>query len=274
MGVVSKVTRLIVFAAAGLSAGHVVYAEPTVPVASCKADRLSAGPPSLTYSKPTLVRTAAQVSRNKKADLTFATRSTPEGVEIDGHGGDLAFRKTVRQNGSFTLDLEARHDQVSIDFSGPSVTVKRGKTTVTLGDTRNAEDDLTRVHKLLADSPAIALSRVAAAAVLNSEDDSAESASVLLSDAMIGALTGDPGAPARAAKHLSRHLQARLRKAVADCYGQFESMVWNAFMDYEDCAGTFGIWDPLQYACSLRYFVMAESYWFQFVGCLGVGSFF
>src|SRR5262245_32151474 len=47
---------------------------------------------------------AAQIRRNNKTVLTFNSIGTRDGsIQIDGRGGELSFRKTVRQNGTFTL---------------------------------------------------------------------------------------------------------------------------------------------------------------------------
>jgi hypothetical protein len=233
---------------------------------------LSISSPTRTGIVP--LQAAAQVRRNKKADLNFSSRRTREGsVELEGRGGDLAFRKTVNPNGSFTVDLQSSRDKVSIEFTGVAVTVVRGKSRLTLGDMNTTEEDVTKVQRLLADSPAIKLSRIAAAAVMDSEDDSPDSAAVLLTDALVGTLSGDPGAPGRVAKHLSRHVQKGVRKAAIDCYSEFERGVWDAWVDYVDCLNAIDLWNPMQYWCGARYIAMAETRWFGLIGCIG-GAFF
>ena len=39
--------------------------------------------------------------------------------------------------------------------------------------------------------------------------------------------------------------------------------------DLGDCLDSIAVWDPVRWLCSLRYLVMAESYWFQFLSCIG-----
>src|SRR5438105_1657440 len=99
MGVVLRAVRAMAGAgAAVLLIGGAAFAGPPPPVSSCKVDTLTNHPTAVTRLKPAaaskIVLAAGQTSRNKKADLTFTSRSTRDGVQIDGHGGDLAFRKT------------------------------------------------------------------------------------------------------------------------------------------------------------------------------------
>jgi hypothetical protein len=247
--------------------------------AVCAPDRVSstsqAAVASAFRERPGVVlRTVADVHRNDKADMTFASRSSLDGAfRIEGRGGDFAFHKTVRQNGSFTLELETSQDKVAFAAGDGAVTVTHGETTITLTPQQATEEDLGRVQRLLADSPAVRLSRVAASALQDSGDDSPEAIAGIVSDAFVGMLTGDPGAPARVARHLTRHLQSGMRRAAVNCYGDYEMSVWNAWLDYGDCLDSFAVWNPVRWACSLRYLVMAESDWFQFMSCIGLNGY-
>ena len=283
MGILCRVTRVAVLAcAAALFGGAAVSAaEPFVQAPACRPEAAAIRPAAAQTVQSsyggagiTVHRVAAQVRRNDKADMTFATSATRDGaLQVEGRGGDLLIRKTVRHDGSFTLVLEAPRDRVTIEFANQSVSVARGKTTIALADPQNAENDLARAQRLLSNSPAVRLSRLAAAAVENSEDDSPESSAVLLSDALVGVLTGDVGAPARVARHLSRHVRAGIRKAAMNCYYNYETEVYGAWVDYGDCLDSISVWNPIRWLCSLRYLVMAESSWFEFLSCVGFSGF-
>ena len=265
-----------------VSAGA-AFGDPLGPRASCRITEAigvagpgtavgHAVPARLTAS----VRPVAQVHRNEKANLTISSMATVDGgVQIEGRGAELSFRKKVRPNGTVSLTLEAQHDRVQIELGGSTVAITRGGTTVTVGDPQSFEADLGRVQKMLGDSRAVRLSRIAAAAVQNSEDDSPESAGVIMSDAIVGALTGDVSAPDRAARHLSRHVRAGVRKAASGgfCYRDYENEVWTGYLDMEACLVSVGEFSPMRYACTFRYLVWAESSWFRFLGCTGFGGF-
>jgi hypothetical protein len=273
MGILVRTAWVASFAAAVVLSAGAATAADRLAAAACAADGVPAAAPSISSGlagqATARIRKVAQVRRNDKADMTFASGATIDGgFRVEGHGGDLTFRKTVRQNGSFTLELEAPRDHVAITFDNQSLTVERGGTTLT-ATPQGGADDLTRIQQLLADSPAVRLSRVAAAALQDSEDDSPESIAMIISDGLIGMLTGDPAAPGRVGRHLTRHIRSGMLRAAVDCYRDYELSVWNSWLDYEDCLNSFAVWDPIRWGCSLRYLVMAESYWFQFISCLG-----
>ena len=282
MGVLVRATGMASFVcAAALVLPTAALADPQLSAAACAPQRVSgslrpaAALQSSVASPLGVLRRAAQTRRNDKADMTFTSRRTGDGAfQIEGRGGDLTLHKTVRQNGSFRLELETPRDQVTIAFANQSIDVARGNRTLTFIPQAATEEDLAAMQGLLAGSPAIRLSRVAASAVEASEDDSPEAIAVLLSDGFIGMLAGDPGAPSRVARHLTRHVRAGIRKVAVDCYGEYEQQVWNAWLDYEACLESIAVWDPIRWGCSLRYLVMAESYWFQFISCLGFSGVF
>ena len=134
-----------------------------------------------------------------------------------------------------------------------------------------SDEDLDKVRRLLADSRAARLVRVAAAAVQDSEDNSASSAALLIGDALVGMLTGDAGAPGRVARHLARHARSRVRPVSLqiDCYNTWERRVFRASYEWEECARDFSVWNPTRHLCAMRWILQVESYWFSFMTCSG-----
>ncbi len=213
--------------------------------------------------------------RRRAADLVFSGTTTLDGaIEIEGRGGELAIRKRVMQDGSFTLDMEASKDKVTVGFSSRAITIRRDRKAITLpiGDPR--EDDLDKARRLLADSRAVRLFRTAAAAAVDAEDDGLSAVALVASDALVGFLSGDVGAPGRVARHLARRGRVKTRPAglQQDCYREWEQRVMVASYDWESCVNDFSVWNPIRNLCALRWLIAIETYWFSLIGCAGIGS--
>jgi hypothetical protein len=225
------------------------------------------------------VRTAAsaQVRVVSPADLTVSGTTTIDGaVQVDGRGGDLTFTKKVFQDGSFTLEMAAPKDRVSLSFSGRSITVRRGRKAVTLSLERAREEEFDRARRLLADSRAVRLLRAAAAAVEESDEEALGPMAVVTSDALVGLLTGDVGAPGRAARRLARRGRAHARRIGMqnDCYHEWQQRVLVASYEWEACAYDFSVWNPIRHLCAASWLLAIESYWFSFITCSGFGFMF
>jgi hypothetical protein len=219
---------------------------------------------------------AAQVRRLEPADLTFeATTTVDGGIQVEARGGDLVFRKKVLPNGSFVLELNGRGDSVVISFNQDTITVGRNRRQLTIAVGSNLDERLSAAQRLLAGSKSAGLLRLAAAAVQDAEEDSAAAASLLVGDAVIGMLTGDIGAPARAGRYLARHARARVRQAAmqTDCYYSWENAVLRASYEWESCATSFSVWNPTRHLCAFRWMLQVESYWFTFLSCTGFSAF-
>jgi len=213
---------------------------------------------------------APQVTRLEAADLTLAFAQLDDGsLEIAGRAGELTIRKTVQPQGDVVLELGADNDRVILQAATHSVSVRRGAKHVVLSPVEVTEDDLDQVRRLLADSRAVVLLRRLGAAVYAGQDDSPASAALLMADAVVGMLTGDGGAPARVARHFARHAAGRLRRAAlgTDCYREWEQLVVRAMNEFLSCFADTLWYAPLQYLCSFRWFLQAESAWFQFLSC-------
>jgi hypothetical protein len=245
-----------------------VGSSPAVSAPACVPDALGA-------RMAAAPRPAAQVRHLDRAEITFHASLTQDGaVQVEGRGAEFVFRKKSRPNGHFTLDLEGPDDKVGISLAEDSATITRGRRRVTLLLRALSERDLDEARVLLAGSSAVRLARVAAAAVQDSEDDSAAAVSLLISDALVGMLSGDAGAPGRIARHLARHGRAGIRRAATtDCYGDWERKVLAASYEWESCASAFSVWNPIRNVCAFRWTLQVESYWFSFLSCTGFNSF-
>jgi hypothetical protein len=209
------------------------------------------------------------------ADLTFSGGTTVDGgVVLEGRGGDLVFRKKVMPEGSVFLEVEAFKDAFTVGFAADQLTVRRARRSVTVHLATGSEDELAAAGRLLAGSRAVRLFRAAASAIQEAEDDSPAAVALITSDALIGMVTGDAGAPGRAARHLARRGRARVRNAGlgADCYREWEQRVLTASYDWESCARDFAVWNPIRNLCAARWVLAVESYWFTFISCSGIGA--
>jgi hypothetical protein len=255
--------------AAGEAATMPVALPPAIRMVACAPGAFS--PPAA----PTLRPIAAQVRHLDRAEITFHGGLTPDGgIQVEGRGGEFVFRKKSHSNGQFTIDLEGPGDKVGISLAEGAVTLTRGRRRVVLSTGSLNERELDAARVLLADSGAVRLARIAAAAVQESEDDSAAAVSLLIGDALVGMLSGDVGAPGRVARHLARRGRAGLRRAATtDCYGEWERRVLGASYDWESCARPFSVWNPIRNVCAFRWTLQVESYWFTFLSCTGFSSF-
>ena len=243
---------------------------PPVPLASCVPVAAALAAPSA-FPQPAVLRPVGQVRHFPRQNLTVSASTTTEGeIQLDARGEDLGFRKKVRANGGYTLELEAPRDKVVLGVTEERITVTRGKKTITL-TAETADDQMDDVRRLLADSKAVLQLRSVSAEFEASDDDSPASAAFLMSDALVGALAGDVGAPRRVARRLSRHAGTQLRPVATrpnTCYYQWEQTLLWAFMEFEECTYIQNTW---VYWCSARWTLQAESAWFSFISCSGLG---
>jgi hypothetical protein len=173
-----------------------------------------------------------------------------------------------------TIDLETPGDKVTIGLTEHSVVIVRNKRRLALSVSSGTIRELDNVGALLGSSQAVRLARAAAAAVQEAEDDSGSSASLVIADALVGLLTGDVGAPGRAARYLSRRARTGIRQiATNDCYRLWEGRVLTASYEWESCARAFSVWNPTKNLCAFRWVIQVESYWFNFLSCSGFNAF-
>lgn len=255
---------LVLLAASPSGHQQVAAAAPPITLATCAVGI------TVPVSSTATLRPVVQLKHFEKQGMTFSANSTVDGaIQVDARGGEFGFRKKVFQDGRFIVELDAPGDTVSLTYVD-GVAVTRGQKTVTLS-AQSTEADLDQARRLLADSRAVRLMRAKGAEFEAADDDSAAAASLLLVDGLVGALTGDVGAPRRVARLLSKKARASLR-AAADrpetCYSRWESSILWAYINYEDCA--FLYFYPW-WMCSLRWNMESESAWFSFISCMGFG---
>jgi hypothetical protein len=245
---------------------------PPVPLAACAAAGVPvAAMPTMPMVRASLaVRPAGQVRHYPKPNITFSASTTVEGeVRIEASGGDFGFRKRVQSTGAYTLDLEAGGDTLRFRVTGSDITITRGKQVVIITPD-SPESVATAVRRMLSDSTAVKKLRETGAMFEAEDDDSPAAAAVLLSDAVVGALTGDVGAPHRIARLLAKRARALSRSAgqrPPSCYSQWEQTMMWVWMDFEECTvlQNLGPW------CTLRWTMQTESAWFSLLSCSGLG---
>jgi hypothetical protein len=269
---VRQKSAFLVIVVSSLAAGlgtNATTAPPPVPLARCSPPAAQPGPGAQTAVKAA-VTPIGQVRHFDKANLTVSAGVASDGsVEIEATSPTLGFRKRVQPNGRYTVDLQTGRDKVTLGVTETSISVTRGKRTVTLGaDAPQSHFD--ELRKLLADSRAIDHLRSAGAELEASDEDSAASTPIVLVDALVGSLTGDVGAARRAGKTLSRRARSQLRSVGRPntCYYQWEQTILWAYMELEECfysGAFFPMW------CNLRWTMQAESAWFHFLACSGLG---
>jgi hypothetical protein len=177
--------------------------------------------------------------------------------------------KAGAKHRAYTLDLEAGGDTLRFRVTGSEITITRGKQVVIIAPD-SPESIAAAVRRMLSDSAAVKKLRETGAMFEAEEDDSPAAAAVLLSDAVVGALTGDVGAPRRIARLLSKRARALARSAgqrPPSCYSQWEQTMMWVWMDYEECEFLWN-WGPW---CTARWTLQTESAWFSFLSCSGLG---
>jgi hypothetical protein len=218
-------------------------------------------------------REAAQVTRNDRADVTVETRPalSGNGISLIARSGDLLVSKTVQPNGDFVLEIGAGDDKLTIAATPQGATITRGKTTVDLRRPDQSEAVAAKARRLLAESNAIVKFRAMAARLMEGEDRSNGALALILGDATIGLLAGDPAAPRRVARFL---VERRLRNArpagmAIDCFTLMETRFVEAWNEYGSCYYSTAYNTFYQYLCSWRWTFQVESYWFNFLSCTG-----
>ena len=224
-------------------------------------------------SEPRFVR-VAQVRHLDTTGITVSAGPTLDGgIAVEGTSSEVSFRKTVAANGTFSLELASGRDKVLVQLSEHAIRVTRNGTTIALTSAAT-EADLDKVARLLADSRAVRRMRASAAA-LQPDETSGAATALVLNDALVGILTGDVGASARAAERLTGRVRARLRPAAAalatDCYYDWEHRVLAASYEQERCFLETWPWSlTMRMLCAARWVLQVESYWVTFITCSGL----
>ena len=215
---------------------------------------------------------ASQVTRHERILTTFSVRRGDDGAaEMLAQRGDFEVRKRVQPSGEVVLDLSLGRDRVHVEMLATQTVVQRAGTRIVVDRASATDTEMAQVARMLAESNAVRRFRWLADQVMRIEDDSAGAIALLTSDAVVGALSGDAGAPRRVALHLSRRGRARQRpvRLAPSCYDQMETRMVDAWNDFEACVQSTEDSPFYQQLCSWRWLLMVESHWFTFVTCTG-----
>jgi hypothetical protein len=204
-----------------------------------------------------------------RGDATLATALTAEGTAVlRGQAGDLAFRKEVWPGGRLRLELVAGTERVTLVVAHSVVDIISNDRSVRLIPSTASEADLLGVAALLAGSGAVRKFRLLAADLQPNAGRTPEEVGTLLTDALVGLLSGDAGAVDRLARRFTpRRPDVRLAALSVSCYEKWEGEVIHAWNDYAACFNEISPWNPMRLACGGRYLLWAESAWFSFLSC-------
>ncbi len=216
-----------------------------------------------------------RVHQDARSGATFFFSSTADGAaRMTVIGGELQIEKIVYADGRFRVALQAGDDLVSIAGMPGIVKVQRGKERGRSLDVgRASEDEWLQTKVVLAGSRAVRLFRALADSLENGTLQTPAGTAVLMTDALLGLLDGDVGAVHRLGERLRAARQAKIRPAALGqaeflmCYYKFAWAADEALDTYYDCAKNYYNWDPRQLGCSFQWVLMAESAWWQFIGC-------
>jgi len=221
----------------------------------CRAATLAAGAPA----------------QRQRPDLLFSFKPLPDGRrELLVTAGSLEMRKKVAANGETTLRLESSEDSLDVTVTGAALTIARGRARAVLSVNSPDEASLLAVQPVLAGSQALRQLRTLAADLESVTENGPAGTGIALTDALLGFLAGDPGAPARFASRMKARGEARMRHVLfgePGCYPKWEQEVMVAWFEYQSCLDDFAWWNPIKEGCTVRYLVWVESAWFEFLGC-------
>lgn len=209
--------------------------------------------------------------QQRRPDLVFSVAPLADGRgELAARSGSFELRKKVAPNGETTIHLESREDSLVVTMTEGGVTVRRGRARAELSAVSPDEASMLEVQRVLAGSQALRQLRALAADLESVTDSGPEVVAVTISDAVLGFLAGDAGAPGRFASRMKARRDARMRQVLLrqeGCYPRWEDEVLYAWSEYQACLDDFEWWNPIKEACTIRYLVWVESAWFQFLKC-------
>ncbi len=241
--------------------------------AAARAQRPALEKGSVSAQKSVRAQKIGQVSRNDRADVTFELRPaiSGNGVTLIARSGDLEIAKTVQPTGDFVLELSSGQEKVTLNASAQGARVSRGKTSHMLRRSDTSDETPARVRRMLAESPVVLKYRSLTTRLMEDDDRTHEALALIMSDATIGMLAGDIGAPRRAARYLVERHNRGVRHAglAVDCFTLMETRMVEAWNDYGACYYSTRYNTFYQSICSWRWTTQVESYWFNFLSCTG-----
>jgi hypothetical protein len=230
-------------------------------------------------------RVYQEQDRATNTTLTAATDTNGNAV-VTLKGGDFALEKIVASTGDATLRLSQGRDVVTITVSHGGFEVARGSKSTRIDPRTDRQNTLDVVRSILTGSEAVRTFKRLVASVEQrdeSEEDGAIASNVLVDGAVVLLLDGDPEAPRRLAKRMTRKQRSGLRVVSAkrlpgvfvDCIGMYEVALLTAWGQFESCyleSRAYSYWsrDLIAYLCEWEWIIRAEQYIFQFLGCVMV----
>lgn len=212
-----------------------------------------------------------------------ATSAAPLfGVRVSDDGGrqiyfgsaELQFEKTGYADGRTVVVLSAGSDRVEIATSpSAGILLRRGAEGLSMFPFDATEADYARARQMLAGSEAVRRFRALVAHLDGS--NSRGVAALRLTDALVGFLDGDIGAPARLARRIAAARAASVRRVSdegGNCWYDYEQNVDGAWEDYTQCATSFSIFNPLSAGCAATWAIRVEGYWAQYLSCSSLSS--
>ena len=221
---------------------------------------------------------------DRATQTTFtATTDASGNAVLTLKGGDFTLEKAIAHTGDTTLRLSQGNDVVTIAISQTGFEVARGKKTLRLDPRSDNQEKADGVRAVLLGSQAVrSFKRLVAALEQRdeSEDDGPLALSALVDGAVVQLLDGDPDAPQRLAKRITRKQRAALRVVKAarapgafiDCIGLYEVALMTSYDQFESCAieSTGYSWwsrDLIFQLCSWEWAIRSQQYIWQFIGC-------
>lgn len=188
-------------------------------------------------------------------------------------GRDLSIRKSI-ENNQITLEISSGKRTLTVKASPTLVELRTGRRVVRFDPTKATEDHYDGAKALLAESRVVARLRAAAAGTGRDVLNGPQGTDLLLTEALVALLDGDPGAAERVKGRvreqvLGTGLQvAAAGGAIGDCYTEYRNAIYEAFMEAERCVSDFSVFNvPMRNLCNLEFTIRAEAIWFEFLGC-------
>jgi hypothetical protein len=225
--------------------------------------------------------------QDRATSTTFAATTDAAGnAVLTLKGGDFVLEKVVAHTGDTTLRLSQGKDVVTVALSQGGFQVARGRKSLRIDPRADTQDTFDGVRAMLTGSQAIrSFKRLVAALEQRdeSEEDTPLAISAMIDGAVIYLLDGDPEAPLRLAKRISRKHTAGIRAISAkrlpgvyvDCIGLYEGALMSAWNQFQGCAyesSAYSWWsrDLVYNLCSWEWAIRSNQYIWQFIGCFMV----
>jgi hypothetical protein len=221
---------------------------------------------------------------DRATQTTFtATTDAAGNAVLTLKGGDFTLEKAIAHTGEATLRLSQGNDVVTIAVSQIGFDLARGQKTIHVDPKSATQDKADGVRGILLGSQAVRSFKGLVAALEQrdeSEEDGPLAVSALVDGAIVQLLDGDPDAPQRIAKRITRKQRAALRVVKAarlpgvyiDCIGLYEVALLTSYSQFESCAiesTSYSWWsrDLVYQLCSWEWLIRSQQYIWQFIGC-------